>query len=132
MVEVDAEKLRSATDELIATLLPLAEDASTLADGTHLSAYQWGAIGAATVAGNYTPAREYQARQLKDFVACLNGVHAGLLSVVAHYRAAELAALQAAADVENKVQKVADLQAKLRQDQADLAEARKKDQGLTD
>jgi hypothetical protein len=128
MVEVKPEALKVATQDLIRVLLPLAEDVKAIAEGTHLSQMSWGIIGSVTVAGTYDPAREYQVKQAAGFVNSLNGINAGLLSVVANYREAELVAAKAI----NDTGKILDLEAKLKQDKADLAEAQKKDQGLTD
>ncbi|WP_371783435.1 hypothetical protein [Streptosporangium subroseum] len=128
MVEVKPEALKVATQDLIRVLLPLAEDIKAIVDGTHLSQISWGIIGAVTVADNYDPAQEDQAKQAAGFVNSLNGINAGLLSVVANYREAELVAAKAI----NDTGKILDLEAKLKQDKADLAEAQKKDQGLTD
>jgi hypothetical protein len=128
MVEVKTEALKIATQDLIRVLLPLAEDIKAVVEGTHLSQMAWGLIGSVTVANNYTPAQEYQAKQAAGFVNSLNGINAGLLSVVANYRGAELTAAKAI----NDTGKILDLEAKLKQDRADLAEAQKKDQGLTD
>ncbi|MEU4534017.1 hypothetical protein AB0G15_04020 [Streptosporangium sp. NPDC023825] len=129
MVDVNTEALKAATQNLISVLRPIAEQVSTLAEGTHLHPYQWGAIGAATVANNYTPAREYQAKQAADFVKCLDGIHAGLLSVVLHYREAELATAIRVQDA----QKMADLPGKIALDRSDLEGATKgKDLGPTD
>ncbi|NUW43908.1 hypothetical protein [Nonomuraea rhodomycinica] len=128
MVDVKTEALKTAARDFVETLLPIAEDVKVLAEGTTLSPYQWGAIGALTVARDYGPAREYQVKQAGDFVDCLNGTFAGLLSVVVHYRKVDLDAAEAAGQID----KVTDLRSRLRQDDADLAEARKKNQGLTD
>ncbi|SNS86052.1 hypothetical protein SAMN05216276_10188 [Streptosporangium subroseum] len=128
MVEVKTEALKIATQDLIRVLLPMAEDIRAVVEGTHLSQMAWGLIGSVTVANNYTPAQEYQAKQAVGFVNSLNGINAGLLSVVANYREAELVAAKAI----NDTGKILDLEAKLKQDRVDLAEAQKKDQGLTD
>jgi hypothetical protein len=128
MVEVKPEALKKATEDLIEVLLPFAEDIKAIAEGTHLSHLAWGIIGSVTVANNYSPAQEYQVKQAAGFVNSLNGINAGLLSVVANYREAELAAAKAI----NDTKKILDLEAKLKQDKIDLAEAQKKDQGLTD
>ncbi|MER6828629.1 hypothetical protein ABT352_21800 [Streptosporangium sp. NPDC000563] len=121
MVDVNTEALKAATQNLIRVFRPIAEQVSTLAENTRLSAYQWGAIGAVTVANNYTPSREYQAKQAADFVKCLDGINAGLLSVVHHYREAELATAIRAQDT----LKTADLQGKIALDVADLERATK-------
>jgi hypothetical protein len=128
MIEVKTDALKTATQDLINVLLPLAEDIKVVIEGTHLSSMAWGIIGSLTVAGNYTPAQEYQAMQAVGLRNCLNGINAGLLSVVANYREAELVS----AKTSNDTAKIIDLEAKLRQDRADLTEAQKKDQGLTD
>ncbi|AWS46351.1 hypothetical protein [Streptosporangium sp. 'caverna'] len=128
MVEVKTEALKIATQDLINVLLPLAEDVKVVVEGTHLSSMAWGIIGSRTVAGNYAPAQEYQVKQAGGLCDCLNGINAGLLSVVANYREAELVSAKAS----NDTAKIMDLEAKLKQDRADLAEAQKKDQGLTD
>lgn len=128
MVEVNTSELKTAADELIEVLLPLAEDAKSLSAGTYLHPHQWGAIGSFTVARHYTPACEYQTKQASDFVDCLNGVYAGLLSVVVQYRKAELLSAEAS----QNTQKILDLRAQLKRDEDELNEARKKDQGLTD
>ncbi|MEU4830826.1 hypothetical protein [Streptosporangium sp. NPDC023615] len=98
MVDVNTNALRAATRDLIDTLLPIAEQVATLAGDTRLNFAQWGPLGAAVVSEKYEPAREYQTRQAEDFVKCLNGVNAGLLSVVLHYRETELATATAAND----------------------------------
>ncbi|MER5646724.1 hypothetical protein [Streptosporangium sp. NPDC002524] len=129
MVDVNTEALKAATQNLISTLRPIAEQIDNLAGGTHLDPLQWGAIGAVTVANNYTPAREYQSKQAADFVKCLDGINAGLLSVVLHYREAELATATRVQDA----QKLADLPGKIALDRSDLETATQgKDLGPTD
>ncbi|MFI6512444.1 hypothetical protein ACIBCT_32970 [Streptosporangium sp. NPDC050855] len=129
MVEVNTEALKAATRDLIDTFAPIAQQVSTLAQGTHLSPVQWGAVGAATVAREYAPAREYQAKQAEDFVKCVNGINAGLLSVVLHYRQAELETATAA----NDTGKMIDLKYSVSADRSALDGAtRNKDLGPTD
>lgn|GEM_PF-6928422 len=121
MVDVNTEALKAATQNLLRAFRPIAEQISTMAENTQLSPYQWGAIGAATVARNYAPSRDYQAKQAADFVKCVDGINAGLLSVVRHYREAELATAIRAQDT----LKTTDLQNKLALDVADLEKATK-------
>ncbi|MFF5208743.1 hypothetical protein [Streptosporangium sp. NPDC000396] len=128
MVEIKTTELKNVAQEWLDGLLDIAEDAKVIIDAAHLDAMAWGLIGAGTVAQNYTPAHAYQAKQATGFINSLNGIRAGLLSVVIHYREAELASAQAAHETE----KIMDLQGKLERDKTDLAEAQKKDQGLTD
>ncbi|MGV9778957.1 hypothetical protein [Streptosporangium sp. NPDC003464] len=128
MVEVDSKALEKAAKEFVDALLPIAESIKTLADGTHLSPLAWGPIGAVTVANNYNPAQEYQSKQADGFVNSLNGIKAGLLSVVIHYMEANLASAKQSAETE----KIIDLQARLETNKSFLEEAKKKNQGLTD
>lgn len=128
MVEINSRALEIAAKEFVDVLLPIARDVKVLAEGTHLSPLAWGVVGSQTVANNYNPAQEYQAKQADGFVNSLNGITAGLYSVVVHYMEAEIEAGKKSDDVA----KALDLQGRLAANRGLLSEAQKKNQGLTD
>jgi hypothetical protein len=125
VIDVKVDELKAAAKDFIDTLLPIAEASKTLAEGTTLDALQWGIIGSPMVSGAYNPVCEYQAKQAHDFVKCLNGIYAGLLSVVIHYREADLVA-------STEVARIAELRTMLQADREALTAAQNSDQGPTD
>jgi hypothetical protein len=101
---------------------------------TGLPAVAWGAGGAAAVSANYGPVRDYQVKQMEDFVKCLHGIRAGLYSVVVHYDQVELANAQHANDVATDLSLKAAAQMKLHalqqtvtKDNEDLSMAKSRD-----
>jgi hypothetical protein len=99
-IKVDTEKLRKAAQDFDASIRTLVETAKNLVnDNTHLPATAWGLLGASAVSGKYSTARNYQVKQMHDFVRCLLETNIGLYSVALHYDQAELANAKNAYDV---------------------------------
>jgi hypothetical protein len=90
-IKVNTSELKKAAKDWTDLITPLIESARDVVDQyTKLPDLAWGAAGAIAVSSHYNPARDYQLRQLQDFVKCLHGIDSGLYSVVLHYEKAEL------------------------------------------
>jgi uncharacterized protein YukE len=90
-IAVNTAELKKAAKDFSDVVGALVQATSDIVDQhTKLSSMSWGAFGAMTVSGSYNPARDYQLRQLQDFVKCLHGINSGLYSVALHYDKVEL------------------------------------------